>query len=127
MTEPTGYHAHVYFDSGTRDAACRLRDAIVERFPVEPGGFSDEPAGPHPISQFNVKFRGEDFQAIVPWLMFNRDGLAVLVHPLTDDMVQDHSTRALWLGSPVGLDLDYLEKRRAYRPELLLSGAQAAG
>jgi aromatic ring-cleaving dioxygenase len=124
VTEPSGYHAHVYFSPTTREAAVALRENIISRFAVEPGGFSDEPVGPHPISQFNVKFAVDEFQNIVPWLMFNRGELDVLVHPLTDDMVLDHSTRALWLGTPVAEKLDTL-RGRPYRPELLLKGAAA--
>jgi DOPA 4,5-dioxygenase len=118
MTETTGYHAHVYFDPATRPLATRLREAIISRFTVEPGGFSDEPRGPHPISQFNVIFKNDEFQRIVPWLMFNREGLDVLVHPLTEDMVEDHTNFALWLGTPVALKVDTL-KRRGYGADLL--------
>jgi aromatic ring-cleaving dioxygenase len=118
MTAAIGYHAHVYFDPSTRAVAERLRDAIVSRFTVEPGGFSDEPRGPHPIPQFNIIFRPEEFQRIVPWLMFNREGLAVLVHPLTNDMVDDHTAFALWLGTPIELKLDTME-RTGYRATLL--------
>jgi aromatic ring-cleaving dioxygenase len=118
MTEAIGYHAHVYFDPATRSVAERLRASIISKFAVEPGGFSDEPRGPHPISQFNVIFQTAEFQNIVPWLMFNRDGLDVLVHPLTDDMVDDHTVYALWLGAPVELKIDTLQ-RRGYSAGLL--------
>jgi aromatic ring-cleaving dioxygenase len=123
MTEAIGYHAHVYFDPATRPAAERLRDVIANRFTVELGGFSDEPRGPHPISQFNVIFQAEEFQRIVPWLMLNREGLDVLVHPLTNDMVDDHSVYALWLGTPVELKLDILRNRNY--GAALLPGASA--
>jgi aromatic ring-cleaving dioxygenase len=118
MTEATGYHAHVYFDPTTRPVAERLREIILSRFTVKPGGFSDAPIGPHPVSQFNVMFQTDEFQRIVPWLMLNRQGLNVLVHPLTDDMVDDHSDYALWLGSPVALKLDTM-KGRNYSAALL--------
>jgi aromatic ring-cleaving dioxygenase len=108
MTEIKGYHAHVYYDAATRPAAERLRDAIVGKFAVEPGAFSDEPRGPHPISQCAVIFRTEEFQNIVPWLMLNRDGLDVLVHPLTESSYDDHSKNALWLGTPVPMRPDIL-------------------
>ena len=62
MTELKGYHAHVYYDPATRPTAERLRDAIISQFAVRPGAFSDEPIGPHPISQFNVIFETEEFQ-----------------------------------------------------------------
>lgn len=57
MTEINGYHAHVYYNAATRKIAEDLRDAIIEKFTVEPGAFSDKPVGPHPISQFNVIFK----------------------------------------------------------------------
>jgi aromatic ring-cleaving dioxygenase len=122
MTEAIGYHAHVYFDPSTKPVAERLRDTIAGKFAVELGGFSDEPRGPHPISQFNVIFQIEEFQSIVPWLMLNREGLDVLVHPLTDDMVDDHTVYALWLGTPVNLKIDTLQ-RRSYGAGLLPTAA----
>ncbi len=122
MTEVKGYHAHVYYNPDTRPVAERLRDTIIGKFAVEPGAFSDEPRGPHPISQFNVIFRNEEFQNIVPWLMLNREGLDVLVHPLTESSYDDHSKNALWLGTPVPMRLEIL--RRTYSASLM-PGASA--
>jgi aromatic ring-cleaving dioxygenase len=122
MTEVAGYHAHVYFDPTTRPVAEKLRDTIADRFTVELGGFSDEPRGPHPISQFNVIFKAAEFQGIVPWLMLNREGLDVLVHPLTDNSYDDHSKNALWLGTPVPLLLEML-RRQSYPTDLLPTGS----
>ena len=122
MTEIRGYHAHVYYDGATRPVAERLREAIISRFAVKPGGFSDEPVGPHPISQFSVIFQTEEFQNIVPWLMLNHADLDVLVHPLTDSSYDDHSKNALWIGTPVPMKLDVL--RPAYSPELLPTGVE---
>jgi aromatic ring-cleaving dioxygenase len=117
MTENRGYHAHVYYNADTKPQAANLREAILAKFTVEPGGFSDEPRGPHPISQFNVIFKNDEFHNVVPWLMLNRDGLDVLVHPLTDSNYDDHSKNAMWLGTPVPLKLEVLSQR--YRAELL--------
>ena len=123
MPELKGYHAHVYYDAATRPIAERLRDTITARFAVEPGAFSDEPRGPHPVSQFNVIFEAPEFQNIVPWLMLNREGLNVLVHPLTESNFDDHSAYALWLGTPVPLRLDRLSRKL---PESLLPKALRA-
>jgi aromatic ring-cleaving dioxygenase len=123
MAELKGYHAHVYFDAGTRPAAERLRDRIVSSFAVKAGAFSDEPRGPHPVPQFNVIFETPEFDKIVPWLMLNREGLNVLVHPLTGSNYDDHSAYALWLGTPVPLRLDRLS---AKLPDTLLPGTQQA-
>ena len=117
MTEIKGYHAHVYYDADTRKIAEDLRETIISRFAVRPGGFSDEPVGPHPISQFNVIFQTQEFSKVVPWLMLNHEGLDVLIHPLTDSSYDDHSKNALWIGTPVPMRLDIL--RPNYRPELL--------
>jgi DOPA 4,5-dioxygenase len=117
MDELKGYHAHVYFDAATRSTAERLRDTIVAKFAVRAGAFSDEPRGPHPVPQFNMIFEPPEFQKIVPWLMFNREGLNVLVHPLTESSYDDHSKNALWLGTPVALRLDVL--RPKYSESLL--------
>jgi DOPA 4,5-dioxygenase len=113
-----GYHAHIYYDPArTRPTAERLCIVIGQKFQVQFGGFRDEPIGPHPVANVQVIFAPEQFQPVVEWLMLHRDGLDVLIHPLTDDSVADHSRYAVWLGSPVPLKLDTL--RRQYRPELL--------
>ena len=49
---------------------------------------------------YQVAFADEEFPGLVPWLMLNREELNVLVHPLTDDSVADHTHFALWLGRP---------------------------
>ena len=121
MSEIKGYHAHVYYDPATRPKAAKLREALLAKFKIEPGGFSDEPRGPHPIPQFNVIFETPAFQHIVPWLMLNRDGLDVLVHPLTYSSYDDHSKIALWLGTPVPMKLEILRPKYS---ESLLPTAQ---
>ena len=123
MADLKGYHAHVYFDSATRPTAERLRNAIVGSFKVQAGAFADEPRGPHPVPQFNIIFEIPEFQNLVPWLMLNREGLNVLVHPLTESNYDDHSTYALWLGTPVPLRLERLSKQL---PESLLPNARPA-
>jgi len=110
-----GYHAHVYYDAGTRPRAERLRQEIAATLGVEVRELSDEPRGPHPVPQFRFTFTAAQFDNVVPWLMLHREGLDVLVHPLTDNSYDDHSRYAVWLGSPVALKLGTM--RRGYRPE----------
>jgi len=50
--------------------------------------------------------------------MLNREGLNILVHPLTDDMLDDHTVYALWLGTPITLKLDTMQ-RKGYSAALL--------
>jgi DOPA 4,5-dioxygenase len=42
--------------------------------------------------------------------MLNRDGLRILVHPMTGDIVADHTANPIWLGEPLPLDVAFLRK-----------------
>ena len=107
----SGYHAHLYYDPETRAVAERLRAAISKRFPgARVGNWHDESVGPHPVSMYQVAFAVGEFPTIVPWLMLNRDGLDILVHPLTDDSVADHTRFAAWLGKPLPLRIEVLRR-----------------
>jgi aromatic ring-cleaving dioxygenase len=104
-----GYHAHIYYDDGSREIAARLRSAIEQSFEVVMGRWRDEPVGPHPQPMYQVKFEPREFARIVPWLMLNRNGLTILVHPETDDAYLDHAENALWLGQKLSLRLETLK------------------
>jgi aromatic ring-cleaving dioxygenase len=106
------YHAHVYYDAATRADAARVRGALEKSFEVEMGRWRDEPVGPHPQAMYQVKFKVGEFARIVPWLMLNRAGLTVLVHPDTGDAYRDHAVNPLWLGKKLRLRLGIL--RRAH-------------
>lgn len=110
--EIRGYHAHIYYDPATRPQAERLRQAIGAQFAGRIGNWHDEPVGPHPISMYQVAFPVEEFARFVPWLMLNRGGLSVLVHPETDDSYADHTDHAVWLGKAQALRLDVLRRGR---------------
>src|SRR5258708_12115996 len=109
MTERTadsvgnlGYHAHIYYDpQKTRGVAERVCAAIDEKFRVEIDGFRDTPVGPHPIANVLVVLKPDQFEHVVPYLMLNRDGLDVLVHPLTEAAVEDHTSYPVLLRNPV--------------------------
>ena len=73
------------------------------------GRWRDEPVGPHPKPMFQIAFGTGLFSDIVPWLMLNRSGLSILVHPETGDDVPDHRDHPLWLGEKLALDISFLE------------------
>ena len=112
-----GYHAHIYYDAATKAVAARVRAAIGAGFSVRLGRWHDQPVGPHPVAMYQVAFAVEEFARLVPWLMLNRDGLSVLVHPETGNDYADHTERAMWLGAPIALKLDGLH--RGPRPRSL--------
>jgi aromatic ring-cleaving dioxygenase len=102
-----GYHLHIYYNENTQPIALKLRDTLAADFPVQIGKNMGI-AGPHPVPQIQIIFKSDAFQRVVPWLMLNREGLDILVHPLSDDEYDDHTANALWLGTPVALKLDTL-------------------
>ena len=93
------FHAHVYFDGpAQREIALALREQIGQRFSVALGRVRDGPIGPHARAMYQVAFDVASFGKIVPWLMLNRRGLTVLVHPNTRNERADHLSHALWMG-----------------------------
>ncbi len=103
------FHAHIYFDGpAQRETAMALRAQISERFGVTLGRVHDRLVGPHARTMYQVAFDVATFGNFVPWLMLNRQGLTVLVHPNTRDTRRDHLVHALWMGEV----LDIVEPER---------------
>jgi aromatic ring-cleaving dioxygenase len=96
-----GYHADVYSDAATNPVAERFHRRLSAAYPVERGQFSGGRVGPRPMPQFQIIFTKTLFHEVVPWMMLNREGLDILAHPLIDDVVDDNTVYALWLGTPV--------------------------
>jgi DOPA 4,5-dioxygenase len=93
------YHAHIYYRTPEERAkAEQIRGQIAERFSVKLGRWRDTPVGPHSAPMVQVAFATEVFPAFVPWLMLNRQGLVVLLHPNTGAPRGDHLVRAFWFG-----------------------------
>jgi len=110
MDKPTDpYHAHVYFTAETRAVADALRTRLASGTPrpVFVGELRDHPVGPHPLPQFEAHFQQSDLAALLP--VFEDCGLRVLVHPLTDDDLADHTTLGHWIGEPLPLVLSTLD------------------
>jgi aromatic ring-cleaving dioxygenase len=105
----TSYHAHIYWTTGAeRERALLVRRWLGERFVVQLGTIHDRPVGPHSVAMYQVAFTPEVLAELVPWLMLNRLGLSVLVHPNTGRARDDHQVHALWLGAPLTLNADGL-------------------
>lgn len=108
------WHAHVYFDAGTRPAAARLQRVLRDLLATGEspglafiGELRDGPVGPHPMPQFELHFDAMALPVIAP--MLEAAGLRTLVHPLTLDDLADHTTLARWIGEPLALDLSVLD------------------
>jgi aromatic ring-cleaving dioxygenase len=108
----THYHAHIYYDpQSTRERAARLRERVAAAFPAATlGRWHDALVGPHPQSMYQIAFPRELLAAFVPWLMLNRDGLTVLLHPETGDDYVDHTDHAAWFGAVLPLRLEMFRR-----------------
>ncbi len=106
------YHAHIYYDPATRDIAAQIREQVSDHFLVQMGRWRDEPVGPHVRAMYQIAFDVAVFPKLVPWLMLNRQGLTILVHPNTDRPRDDHLVHALWMGEVLPIKEDVLHESR---------------
>ncbi|WP_066266030.1 DOPA 4,5-dioxygenase family protein [Hydrogenophaga palleronii] len=106
----SSWHAHVYFDAATRDAAWGLRELIASALGtrVEIGRFHEKPVGPHPVWTYQLAFDAAEFAFVVGWLALHHGALDVFIHPNTGDELADHRDAALWLGKSYTLKLEAL-------------------
>jgi aromatic ring-cleaving dioxygenase len=104
-----GWHAHIYYDPATRPAAEAVRTGLAAAFPeARLGRWHDAPIGPHTQAMYQVAFAPALLPSLLPWLMLNRRGLAVLVHPETGHELADHTVHAAWLGEVLALHTEVL-------------------
>ena len=104
------YHAHVYYNGATREKAELLRQRVGERFPQATlGRWHDALVGPHTQSMYQIAFPVELFAEFAPWLMLNRDGLTILLHPETGRAKADHTAHAVWMGAVLPVRLEALK------------------
>ena len=106
------WHAHVYFDAATRDAAWALRQRIEAELEIEMGRFHEKPVGPHPMFSYQVTVSNAQFTIVMSWLALNHGDLIVFVHPNTGHDLEDHRDRAIWIGRSVPLKLDMFLNRK---------------
>ena len=110
--EIENWHAHVYFDAATRDAAWALRERIEKTHDILMGRFHEKPVGPHPMFSYQVTVRNDQFTQVMSWLALNHGDLIVFVHPNTGHDLEDHRDRAMWIGKSVPLNLDMFINRQ---------------
>jgi DOPA 4,5-dioxygenase len=104
----TDYHIHVYYDPESRDRAALLRQWVEERFTVRMGRWHDVPVGPHAISMYQIQFMPDLFPALVPFVMMNRMGLTILLHPQSGRPRDDHTINATWMGAVLPVKTEVL-------------------
>ncbi len=106
------YHAHVYFhDAESRERAALLRRWVEERFAARMGSWRDTPVGPHVQPMYQIAFTPELFPTLVPFLMLNRMGLTILLHPESGRPRDDHTVHATWMGEVLAVKTEVLPER----------------
>lgn len=102
------FHAHLFFEPGDAERARAVGARLGEATTARVMGWLDRPGGPPPRPQVQVELTSIQLGAVVEWLMTNRAGLSVLIHPETGNDLLDHTDHAVWLGTPLALRLDRL-------------------
>ena len=103
------YHAHIYYDAQTLEAAQKMLGKLRQTFALQVGRVHQKPVGPHPKWSCQIIFGRRDFEQLIPWLESHRGALSVLVHALSGDDLEDHTNYAYWLGDSYELDLSMFE------------------
>jgi aromatic ring-cleaving dioxygenase len=62
---------------------------------------------------YQIAFPSRLLASFLPWLMLNRDGLTILLHPETGNDYRDHTAHAAWLGALLPLRLDVFGEQHA--------------
>lgn len=112
-----GYHFHTYYFQNNRDSKAdvqKFRDLVHKE--ITTGSLRScamnrlnlGPRGPHPIGSFETCCNVTSLGPGVSFFMKNRGKFSVLLHPLTESEVLDHSERAFWLGQKLPLDFSIL-------------------
>ncbi|MCG9776612.1 DOPA 4,5-dioxygenase family protein, partial [Vibrio diabolicus] len=101
----------VYFPLREQDKAQALNEIIRQErqdvlrvFPLV-----GRLVGPHKMPMFEIHLESlsEEFLA---WLDTIRGDFSVLIHPVSEEELLDHTERAIWLGREIGVFEEKLEK-----------------
>ncbi|KAF4321103.1 hypothetical protein BBO99_00002149 [Phytophthora kernoviae] len=113
------WHFHTCFyatNERSKQEAQALRDELIRQVNTDPKNFiavcnvNLGPVGPHLSGSFETWAPAESFAQVLSWFTLHRGSLSILVHPLTRYEREDHTTHAMWLGTPWVVDLDVLRE-----------------
>ena len=119
-----GYDIHVVFSANQIEQANHLFIDFMtfisdNGIPHHRPKVFDKPVGPWTTPMWQVLLTQSnrvhhDLGTCIGWLMLNRRGFSVMIHPNTDlehglgGSYEDHSQNMLWLGQPMALKLGVL-------------------
>jgi aromatic ring-cleaving dioxygenase len=100
------FHSHIYFTEKTYDKAAAFHTACKSlNIPMQISSLHKNLLGPHPHWMFEVDFKSEFFLDIIGFMFKYRNGLNILVHPLSGNALLDHTDYAMFLGQKEDLNL----------------------
>ncbi len=98
------YHVHVYFPLQQKEKAQSLNDLIRQQrqdvtqvFPLV-----CRLVGPHKMPMFELHAQSVSDE-LIAWLDSVRGEFSVLIHPVTEQELRDHTESAIWLGRELGV------------------------
>ena len=100
------FHAHIYYQKETFEKAKAIVRSASNKEGVTVGRMHERPVGPHPTWSCQLLFSKENLTNMMIWLLENRRGLSIFMHPLTGDDLLDHTEHAIWLGEKYDLNLN---------------------
>jgi DOPA 4,5-dioxygenase len=112
-----GFHFHTYFFQDNRESKADVQEFRKLVFREITTGFMRncsmnhlnlKPIGPHPIGSFETCCNISSLGPGVSFFMKNHGKFPILLHPLTESEVLDHSDRAFWMGQKLPLDFSGL-------------------
>jgi DOPA 4,5-dioxygenase len=106
------FHIHVYFTKEKKSSAIALREKIKRHFAdIYLGRVHDNPIGPHPVGSYEIDVPQNRFKDIKAFLEENKKDLSMMVHPVTGNDVDDHSSDNIsWIGQPLYINRTFFDK-----------------
>ena len=100
------FHSHIYFNKETYSKAQNFHEDFKKlKIPKQLSEMHQHLMGPHPFWMFEVDFKTENFLEIIEFMQKHRNGLSILVHPLSGNALLDHTDYAMFLGQKEDLNL----------------------
>ncbi|ATH07441.1 4,5-dioxygenase [Halobacteriovorax marinus] len=104
------YHAHLYYSEENLEVAKQVVEKAREFGLFSIGRIHERLVGPHPMWSCQLLFKNDELPKAMPWILENREGLIIFMHPDTGNDLEDHTDHAIWIGGKVDLNLEVFKR-----------------
>lgn len=104
------YHFHLYYHEERFSIAREVVDSLPALESLKVGRLHAGPVGPHPIGSCQLSVSDSDYYVLMEWLLTNRRGLDVFVHPVSGDDWKDHTEYVGWIGKSYELNTSMFKR-----------------